>query len=64
MIIWIIGGSIIGAVTGFGVVIVDGGYPTRNNADLSLINVGPVRLAIGGLLGTVVGIIIWKSRLC
>jgi hypothetical protein len=55
VIIWMIGGSIIGAIIGFSIVIIIGGYPTRTQADLSFISLGPVGLATGGLLGTVVG---------
>ena len=63
VIIWIIGSSIVGAIVGFGIVIVVGSYPTRTQADLGFITLGAAGLGVGGSLGILVGIGIWKSRL-
>lgn len=62
VIIWMTGGSIIGAIIGFGIVIIIGGYPTRTQADLSFIAWGSAGLAIGGFSGAIVGVNLWKSH--
>jgi len=62
VIIWMTAGSIIGEIIGFGLVIVMGGYPTRSQADLGFITFGPAGLALGGLLGSLVGITVFKAR--
>jgi len=62
VIIWMTGGSILGALIGFALVIIMGGYPTRSQADLGFITFGPAGLGIGGLLGSLVSITIFKAR--
>jgi hypothetical protein len=62
VILWVLLGSIIGAVLGFISVIVFGGYPKGTQADLSFLLFAPMGLVIGTLLGIVVAVGIWKSR--
>jgi len=59
---WVVGGSILGAIIGFGTVIIIGGFPRRSQADLSFIGLAPLGLILGGFSGTVVGVNLWKSR--
>ncbi len=59
---WVVGGSIIGAIIGFGTVIIVGSFPRRSQADLSFIGLAPLGVILGGFSGVAVGINRWKSR--
>jgi MFS family permease len=62
VMLWMQLGSIIGGSIGFVSVIVFGGYPKRDQANLGFLALGPMGVFIGALLGILVGVSIWKYR--
>lgn len=60
IMLWMLAGSLIGASVGFKGIILFGGYPNGSQADLSFIPLAPVGLAIGTVLGTTIGLLLWK----
>lgn len=60
ILLWMLAGSLIGASVGFKSIILFGGYPTGSQADLSFITLAPAGLAIGTVLGTIIGLLLWK----
>lgn len=62
VMIWMLGGSLLGASLGFIGVILYGGYPDRSQADLSFIFLAPAGLAAGAVVGTLAGLLIWQYR--
>lgn len=59
---WMIGSSLVSAILCFFAAIWLGGYPKGSQADLSFLLVAPVSIAFGGLLGSGVGVALWRSR--
>jgi hypothetical protein len=62
VMLWMLGGSLIGAAIGFKSVVIFGGYPQGNQGDLGFITLAPAGLGVGAVLGTIVGLLFWKYR--
>ncbi len=60
VILWMLAGSLAGASIGFKSIILFGGYPRNSQADLSFITLAPAGLAVGTVLGTITGLMLWK----
>ncbi|MBD1849274.1 hypothetical protein [Leptolyngbya sp. FACHB-711] len=60
---WMISSSLACAIVCFFIAIGLGGYPKHTQADLSFLLIAPVSIALGGLLGSGLGVAFWRSRM-
>ncbi len=60
---WMISSSLACAIVCFFMAIGLGGYPKHTQADLSFLLIAPVSIALGGLLGSGLGVAFWRSRM-
>ncbi|WP_088892778.1 hypothetical protein [Leptolyngbya ohadii] len=59
---WMLGSSLVWAIVCFFAATWLGGYPKGSQADLSFLLIAPVSIAFGGLLGSGLGVAMWRSR--
>lgn len=62
IMLWILGGSILGAIVGFLTVVLLGGYPKGTQADLSFLILAPAGVAVGTLVGSAIGAAIGRPQ--
>ncbi len=58
--LWLVVGTIFGAVLGVVGFILIGGFPTRTQADLMIVTMGPIIVIIGAIVGAIASLITWK----
>lgn len=59
---WVLFGSMIGAVIGAIALFWIGGFPTRTQADLSLVFLAPASLAVGAACGMLCAGLLWRRK--
>lgn len=58
--LWLVIGSLVGAVLGVVGLMLVGGYPTGTQADLIMVSMAPPTVVIGAIVGAISSLVTWK----